>query len=474
MTATGREWAPYIAWAVASTQAEVDAVLADPAHPTHAWCEALADAADHADEQVRGAGLAELFGAVVEPLNDSFSAGGRAAYAWWFAAVVWRASRRQADLAAALADAGIRSGADLRSRHAAVRRQAEPLPAEVRTIAVLSRVTIGADILLTTVAIQRLAQRYPRADIVLCGDGKLAGLLAGGETLPRLRVAPLAYSRRGGLGERLAAWRAVRDAVVACGADLVVSPDSRLDQLGLLPTAADPARHLLWENLQDGPPVSLADTCDRWFARRLGLPSAPPCLPRLALDAPVRQAAAVWTAACAGARWLAVKLDHGGNPAKALPRAGEVALRFAIRAPGWRIVLDRGFGPAERATSDALVAALGWQVLDVDDTGAGLGAPVEALPASCQDSVVRFHGSIAGWAAAVSACTCAFSYDSVGHHLAAALGVRVVVAFTGYADDRFPVAWQPRGAARVAVEVIPTARKDDPGVVDRLMAAIRA
>ncbi|MBA3708072.1 MAG: hypothetical protein H0W83_04515, partial [Planctomycetes bacterium] len=52
------------------------------------------------------------------------------------------------------------------------------------------------------------------------------------------------------------------------------------------------------------------------------------------------------------------------------------------------------------------------------------------------------------------------SYDSVGHHLAAALGVPVVVAFTGYSDPVFPIAWQPRGPGPIDVVAIPTADKD--------------
>jgi ADP-heptose:LPS heptosyltransferase len=164
----------------------------------------------------------------------------------------------------------------------------------------------------------------------------------------------------------------------------------------------------------------------------------------------------------AGTRPLAaVKLDHGGNPAKALPRAAELELLRALRARGWRVLLDRGFGDEELANSDALLSELAWRPRDLDDSGRGLGQPLTGLApgALVNEDVIRFHGSIAGWAAALSSCGLALSYDSVGHHLAAALGVPVIVAFTGYSDAAFPVAWQPRGAGRVTVVAIPTAEK---------------
>jgi ADP-heptose:LPS heptosyltransferase len=475
--------ADVVSWALASSPAAVDTVLSDRAHPAYALAEDLADAADHADEAQRGAGLGALFGGLVEPLNDAFSLSGRQAYARLFTAVTWRAGSRNAALREQLARQGITDEAGLYARYAQVRRADAPVPGTVRRICVLSRVTIGADILLTSVAIQRLAQRWPQAEIVLLGDGKLAPLLGGGTpggtggTLPAIRVRHLAYSRRGGLGERLAAWLAVRAAIDDERPDLVVSPDSRLDQLGILPSA-DAGRHILWENTQDGPARSLADTCDAWFARRLGLPPSPGLTPLVAIDQATRGAAAKWAKAFAGQRWLAVKLDHGGNAAKALPRDAEVRLLRAARAAGWRILLDRGFGAAELAGSDSLLADLGWTALDVDDTGLNTpsgcpyGMPVDRLAPIADHGVVRFHGSIAGWAAAVSACSRAFSYDSVGHHLAAALGIPVAVAFTGHSDDAFPLAWQPRGRTEVALVVIPTAEKAEPAQIARVEAAI--
>jgi ADP-heptose:LPS heptosyltransferase len=467
--------ATILAWLGSRDEAAVERGLADPAAlaPLLAAIDAIADAADSDDEALRGAGLVALFAGVVEPLNDGFTPAGRALYARLFPRLVWRVAARDPRLAERLAGFAIRDEAALLARYRVARRATAPAPDAARRVLVLSRVTIGADILLTSAVLVRLRQRYPSAELVLLGDAKLGGLFAG---LPGVRVRGLAYGRRGALRERLASWLAVLDAIAAEEPDLVVGADSRLDQLGVLPVTADPARYLLWENTQpeSAPVRSLGELLDEWLVARLGTVWGRRALPALGLDPTAGAARAALAAALGPGPLAAVKLDHGGNPAKALPRAGEVAILRALREGGWRILLDRGFGAEELANSDALLAALGWSTIDLDDSGKGMGRPLAGLTAGelADAPVVRFHGSIAGWAAAVAGCRLALSYDSVGHHLAAALGVPVVVAFTGYADPGFPVAWQPRGPAAVRVVAIPTAAKDQPAQWQRVVDAL--
>ena len=434
----------------------------------------IADAANSDDEATRSAGLGALFGGLVEPLNDGFTPAGRAAYARFFGRIVWRVATRTPTLLAALVASGITSEAALLARHARVRAGASTLPADVRRIVVLSRVTIGADILLSSVVLQRLHQRFPQAELVLLGDGKLHGLFAG---LPKVRVRPINYARRGPLRERLASWQNVVAAVTEERADVVVAPDSRLDQLGLLPVGDD-ARYLLWENLQSegAAPQSLALLLDGWLARTLGLPVLPSIAPRVAFDPATEIVRERLRAAFGPAPLAAVKLDHGGNPAKALPKAAEVLILRRLRELGWRILLDRGFGTDELANSDALLAELGWTAVDIDDSGKGLGRAIgELAPGELADApLIRFHGSISGWAAALATCGHALSYDSVGHHLAGALGVAVTVAFTGHSDPAFPVAWQPRGRGSVHMVEIPTLAKQQPQAWRAVLDALPA
>jgi ADP-heptose:LPS heptosyltransferase len=471
-----RHAATILAWLAARPPARVAADLAglgaDDA--IHCAADALADAADSDDTGLRAAGLSALFSGVVEPLNDGFTPAGRALYAHLMARIVWRVASRVPGLRSALAGLSVTSLEGLEARYRQARAADAPLPGgAIARIMVLSRVTIGADILLSSVALSRLHQRFPAAELVLLGDAKLAGLFAG---LPQLRVRPLAYARRGPLRERLLSWLEVLAAVAAEGPQLVVAPDSRLDQLGVLPVCADQSRYLLWENLQPaGPAHSLCTLLDRYLCRRLGLADQPPALPQLGFSSATMALRGRLHAALGERPLVAVKLDHGGNPAKALPRAGELAALRRLRALGWRVLLDRGFGASELANSDELLQALDWQAVDIDEDGT-LGLAVgELAPGALADAaVVRFHGSISGWAAGCSCAGLALSYDSVGHHLAAALGVPVVAAFTGFSDPVFPVAWQPRGRSPITVVAINTADKERPASWQELLAALPA
>ncbi|MEK7414996.1 MAG: hypothetical protein AAB263_16905 [Planctomycetota bacterium] len=466
--------AAIITWLGTRTLADTQAAFPAAASELHAHTDALADAADHDDVAIRSAGLTALFAGLVEPLNDGFTPAGRWLYHRLFGRMCWRICARVPTLVTRLATFGITDEATLLARHARIRAGSDALPSgPIARIVIPSRVTIGADVLLTTVLLQRLRQAYPTAELVVLGDAKLSGLIGG---MANVRVRPLPYARRGPLRDRLASWLILADAIADERADLVVAPDSRLDQLGLLPVTADPSRYRLWENVRPerSLPGSLANQLDAWCATTFALPLNPLCTPRLAFDAAHSDLARRFRAAFGDAPICAVKLDHGGNAAKALPREGEVHLLRGLRANGWRVLLDRGFGAAELANSDSLVTTLRWVCCDLDDSGQAMGRNVSALAPNelRAPEIIRFHGSIAGWAAALSACGHAIAYDSVGHHLAAALGVPVSIAFTGWSDPGFPLAWQPRGAGVVHLIAIPTAEKTRPSWWDRVLSTI--
>jgi len=440
-------------------------------HPVLMAAQQLARAADSDDDALRRDGIRALFAEVVEPLNDGFDPGARALQARVFARVAWTLATDHEPLRRALAEAGIHDERALHRRHDRVRHRDAPLAGDrPRQVVIPSRVTLGADILITSVLAQRCHRAWPEAAIVIAGDPKLGGLLGG---LPGVRIAPLRYPRRGPLADRFASWLGLRTLVDELAADVVLAPDSRIDQLGLLPVI-DEERYRLWENTQEEPtrPRSLARLVDRWSARILEQRADPPCRPRVAFDAPTAAVAERWRACLDGA-WCAVKLDHGGNPDKALGPEAEGRILTHLREQGWRILIDYGFGDEEMAANDALLQAVGWAPLEVDDSGRG-GTPVGRLTAGAIASaeVVRFHGSIAGWAAAVSACHHAVSYDSVGHHLAAALGIPLTSVFTGHRNDAFPVAWCPTGPASVDQVVVPTAERHDPAQWRRVLTAL--
>ncbi|TVR08717.1 MAG: hypothetical protein EA401_13590 [Planctomycetota bacterium] len=438
----------------------------------------LVQAANSTDEQLRTAALKAVFAQVVEPCNDRLDRAGRNAYAAVFPAIVWAACMADPGLRDACAQAGIvdeqacyRGYARRRQRGHAP--QSLNLPAKVRRVLVLSRVTIGADILLTSLLCQRVHQAFPQAEVVVVGDGKLQGLLGG---WPWLRVCPLRYQRRGGLSERLHSWLALREVQESERPDCVLSPDSRLDQLGILPVADDDHCYALWENIQDQEqPQSLADLLDAWACTLFALPHESVVHPSLAWDETTTAAHGQWQECLQGRRSCACKWDHGGNPLKALPQMAEVQIMRHCMEQGWFLVVDRGFGDEERAASDALLRAGGWDCLDVDEDGVIGVRPEDLTPSQLAGhAILRFHGSIAGWSALQAACGLTLAYDSVGHHLAAASGVPVISICTGHSHANFPIAWQPRGPAAVTQIVIPTDERDQPQHWQRVLTACAA
>ena len=377
------------------------------------WWSDLDRLIDAANGEQAGPAIGALFGGIVEVANDGLSRAGRELYGRVFSRAIWRSAEHLPALADGLVQHGISSETELFERYQARRPPADPEhtqgqkqqqpPKQVQHIVLLSRVTLGADVLLNSVLIQHVMQAYPDSRISLVGDGKLTGLLGG---CPALRIVPLKYQRRGSLAERLASWLQLDHTIQELQPDLIIGPDSRLDQLGLLPlgaitatattTATDQQEdaaeipYLLWENTIDDQPISIADHLDAW-CRSLWPEHqavAPRCWPDQAtLDLQQRLSAALGPQPIA-----AIKLDHGGNPAKSLPREAEVQALKTLRQQGWRILLDRGFGDEEYANSDALLKALekdflehghgkegeSWgadDICDLDDSGKDMGLP---------------------------------------------------------------------------------------------------
>ena len=107
-----------------------------------------------------------------------------------------------------------------------------------KKVLVLSRVTIGADVAITSVICKRVSKFYPEAEIIVFGNAKLKQVFG---SLSGLKVHELSYSRRGGLLERFLTWldllKKTRAEIVGLSPAefLLIDPDSRLTQLGVLP-----------------------------------------------------------------------------------------------------------------------------------------------------------------------------------------------------------------------------------------------
>ncbi len=281
-------------------------------------------------------------------------------------------------------------------------RQLRPCIFDAADIAVLSRVTLGADVAVTSVIIDGLKRRFPQARIWFVGPRKNYELFAADE---RVGHIPLEYPRRGSIQERIS----VAQSLVLPEEALVIDPDSRITQLGLVPVSKE-RNYFLFESRSfdeqssDPLPVLAARWCEQIFGAK---------------DARAYIAPA---STVPGAN-TAISLGVGGNEAKRLDAAFERQLVTEAAAQG-SVLIDRGASDEEMNRVDRAA---------------------EGLP------VTAFTGSFADFAGAISRSGCYVGYDSAGQHVAACCGVPLTVYFTGAVNQRFRQRWRPHGPGPIQV-----------------------
>ncbi len=331
------------------------------------------------------------FADVIEPLADSFDPANVDRYVHLFAEVLSQIDQTSAE--------------SIVSRYVRVRhprRFSGPDPADVF---VLSRVTLGADAAITSVLLDGAKRRFPNARIWFAGSLKGHELFASD---PRVLHVPVAYNRTGSVLERIAASRSLTDQLDRPNS-IVLDPDSRLTQLGLVPACAED-RYFFLETRASDAHGTLGDLASRWIAQTFDVEGArayvAPPPPEVTAD-------------------ITVSLGVGGNPAKRLPDPFERELLVALAGAGRRVLVDQGAGGEE---SERVIRA-----------SAGL------------PNIRLFEGSFARFAAAIRASRVYVGYDSAGQHAAAACGIPLIALFAGYPNERFVERWRPSGPGPVSV-----------------------
>ncbi len=281
-------------------------------------------------------------------------------------------------------------------------RQPKRCIVDATDVVVLSRITLGADIAVTSVMLDCIRQRFPGARVWFAGPHKNFALF---ENHPGLRHIEFHYPRAGSVRERIAAARALRLPADA----LVIDPDSRITQLGLVPICLERDYYFFesrsyGEDTRDPLPL----LASRWCREVFGVSESRAFLaPRS--DAEGADAA--------------VSLGTGGNPQKGLGQEFERELLTRLAAAG-SVLVDRGAG--------------GEEADRVNRAAHGLN--------------VRFwDGSFADFASAITRSTSYIGYDSAGQHAAAASGVPLTVYFTGAINERFRWRWRPYGTGPIHV-----------------------
>jgi ADP-heptose:LPS heptosyltransferase len=354
-------------------------------------------------------------------------------------------------------------------------------------VIVLSRVTLGADVAITSLVIERFKAAFPQAEIVLIG-GRKASELFGGD--PRLTFEEISYPRAATALDRLLAWAPLVDRVCELTADvdrcLIVDPDSRLSQLGLLPLTPAPtdelraggtgrADYLFFPSREYGHDSSdsLSELTSAWLDEALG--AAQSAYPKVSLVGPDLEAvrSAIERLKRAGQPLITINFGVGGNPRKRVGDDFERQLVSGLLQEGAMIVLDKGAGIDEAQRAESVIefakrASNGLlRSIELDEkslSGVLREGRIEA-------GLLVWSGRIGLLAALIGESDLYIGYDSAGQHIAAALGVPCVDVFAGFSSRRMLDRWRPTGRAATRVVVVEQSMTEDEALAETLRHA---
>jgi len=401
--------------------------------------------------QLDSPGAQALFGIIVETLCDDFEELQTDTYNRVMAQVIsyCRGIPAGKDLDLTLKGFKIDSYEHLLERIKKVRANDNSLTAEksVKKILLLSRVTVGADVAITSIIIQRLAKIFPNAELILIGDKKMEEVYGGN---PRIGIREVAYSKRGGLLSRLSVWhqvlRIIQEETASCPLEetVLVDPDSRLSQLGILPLIPL-HRYFFFDSRSDttfDSNMSMAELTNSWLDKLLGEESF--CYPKVWLP---QSYLAIAEPLCQhirhhGAhRIIAVNFGVGGNPRKRVGKPLEEKLLLTLlQEPNTVILLDKGFGDEEHAYTNTLLEAINRHGYPVSH-GAFNPSDIEEMAWG----VIGVQTRMGEIAALIANSDEFIGYDSACQHIAAALETPCLTIFAGSNNMRFIRRWSAYG-----------------------------
>ena len=315
----------------------------------------------------------DFFRLIIEPLADSFDPAQAAAYDQLMTAWIPAALRPQ-----------------------------PVLPARVDTVYILSRVTLGADIKITSIILDAMKRRFPDAQIVFVANRKSAELFAND---PRITHLQADYPRSGPVSHRIEFAGELRRKLEGRH-PIVVDPDSRMTQLGLIPLC-EPQSYFHFPSRTASDALNLSDLTKNWLMRTFGASGQAYIAPhRVRLDDTLPRAA--------------VSLGTGGNDTKRISAEFETGLVCDLATRYQTLWIDRGAG--------------GEEAIRVTAAAEGSGT---------LDRIRFWEGSFAGFASIIQQSGFYAGYDSAGQHAAAACGVRLASYFNGAPSKRFEERWMP-------------------------------
>jgi ADP-heptose:LPS heptosyltransferase len=401
------------------------------------------------DFQLRKAAVAALYKNIVEPLCDDFTTRG----VEFCNLVLLRMIgfiRRQKEgerLNCLLNELNYPDQNLLLQRYEKIHQDialSQSLKDKIRKILVLSRVTVGADVAITSIMVHRLARSFPQAEIIVYGPSHLPEIFYG---LPRVHWAKFHYQRDGGLIGRLTSytylyqqlkmeWEGLHD-----GQTLLFDPDSRLSQLALFPLLADRyTRHFPSRNDQQDNSSRLSQLTNRWLNQVLG--EQINILPQISIrPAHLDNIKRFFAQFPLGCKKIVINLGVGNDFRKRLPDPFEEKLLAGLlQDDSALVVLDSGAHPDERERARALMDIMQmktFQAVSVSEKN------LASKQIPFHHGLVCIQGGIGMLSALIDQADVFFGYDSCCQHLATARGTNSIICFAGAPNDRFFDRWRP-------------------------------
>lgn len=440
------------------------------------YIDLLCDMTAFSEEGAPGAAAQALFGIIVERLCDEFEELQTLTYNRVMAQVISFCRQLPAGeaLDQELSAFDIDSFDALMDRMQRVRVNGSSFsPGKVvKKIVLLSRVTIGADVAITSVIIQRLKQFFPQAKLILLGEGKLTEIFGPDAGVT---IREVAYERKGGVLERLSTWLQVLETVRREERDcppenmILVDPDSRYSQLGVLPIVPL-EQYLFFDSRSQSAynrKMSMAEYVNDWTGTVFGDEAV--CYPKVWISRRNSELAARFRdrlRRCGARRLIVMNFGVGGNLRKRVGAAFEEKMLLALlNEPGTVVFLDKGAGGVEASGSEALLQAVqasGYPVAHApSDWLDWLDSQQDAVVSNGVIGVETTIGEIGGL---ISVADEFIGYDSACQHIAAALGTPCVTVFAGSNNMRFIRRWSAFG--RNSCRIVHVDTLTDPVSID--------
>jgi ADP-heptose:LPS heptosyltransferase len=416
-------------------QQVIDTCLAERTWPAKAL-DALIERALGEDKRIAAEASRAFFSVVVERLADLFEPALCDVYVRLFSRVIARALPEF-------------EAVELIYRYRRVAQVRRYQGSDVERVYVLSRITLGADVAVTSVVMDAMKRRFPEAEICFVGPSKNAELFIDD---PRILPIAVNYGRSALLLDRLVAAKELQD-ILDDPASLVIDPDSRLTQLGLIPVCDD-ARYFFFESRAYGGDSddSLPTLTSNWLTETFGYGGHAYLAPEpeeLEFDESEDVGSDQKEPDQPEPKAIAVNLGVGDNEEKRIDDAFEEAVLRELLTLGRPVIIDHGAGGVEEERVDQLI-----QRLD---------RPANLVP---------HNGSFSSFARHILNSGLYVGYDSAGQHVAGAAGVPLVSVFCGYASERMFARWKPSGEGIIRIVAVDPDNRDT--ALERTLAAIRS